>query len=312
MRVALIGYGYWGRRLLDLARRTEGLDVAVVVETDAARREAVPRPLAVVGTLDEALGTRIDGVMIATPADTHVPLIAAAIERGLHVWCEKPLALTSEELDRVATLAVQGGVRLQVDFQYLWSSASARLRSALVDGMVGDVVAVSLVRRNRGPVRFDVDAAWDLAGHDLSHLHGTGLLDGMRFRRRVDVMDGSVAGCVQADGETASGAPVQLHSCWLSDVSERRVVVAGRSGVLSLVEADGVVRVTHRTDEGATTLAVEHATLAPTPIDRALAEFAAASLDGRSLEAARDITTVLVALDRVERVVVPSIDCWSA
>jgi predicted dehydrogenase len=75
----------------------------------------------------------IDVVVIATPHSTHAELAAQALERGRHVWCEKPLALTLDELERVEKAAASGGGVLVVGFNRRFSPAVVSARTALAD-----------------------------------------------------------------------------------------------------------------------------------------------------------------------------------
>ncbi len=72
-------------------------------------------------------------VVIATPHDTHAELAALALKAGRHVWCEKPLALTEDELDEV-TRAWQGsGLQLAIGFNRRWSPAVQAARKVLAE-----------------------------------------------------------------------------------------------------------------------------------------------------------------------------------
>ena len=69
--------------------------------------------------------------VIATPHDTHASLTAAALTAGRHVWCEKPAALTEEELDAVWAAWRKSGRVLAIGFNRRWSPAVAAARRAL-------------------------------------------------------------------------------------------------------------------------------------------------------------------------------------
>ncbi|MEM9654243.1 MAG: bi-domain-containing oxidoreductase [Actinomycetota bacterium] len=76
----------------------------------------------------------VDLVMIATPPDTHADLVVEALQAGKHVFCEKPLALTHEELDRIEAAWKESGRRLAVGhnrrFSPMARAAKAELTSA--------------------------------------------------------------------------------------------------------------------------------------------------------------------------------------
>jgi predicted dehydrogenase/threonine dehydrogenase-like Zn-dependent dehydrogenase len=75
----------------------------------------------------------VEVVVIATPHDTHADLTVRALAAGKHVWCEKPLALTLDELDAVEKAWRESGCQLAVGFNRRWSPAVRAAQRALAD-----------------------------------------------------------------------------------------------------------------------------------------------------------------------------------
>ena len=73
----------------------------------------------------------VEVVVIATPHDTHADLTVRALAAGKHVWCEKPLALTLDELDAVEKAWRESGCQLAVGFNRRWSPAVRAAQQAL-------------------------------------------------------------------------------------------------------------------------------------------------------------------------------------
>lgn len=91
----------------------------------------------------------IDGVIIVTPTKYHCEIAVAAAERGKHILCEKPMAMTVEECEKMEAAAKKNGVKLQVAFMRRFDSAFTEAKSVVESGTIGDVV---MVRSNtRGP-----------------------------------------------------------------------------------------------------------------------------------------------------------------
>jgi predicted dehydrogenase len=76
----------------------------------------------------------VDVVVIATPHDSHADLTERALKAGKHVWCEKPLALTFEELERVESAAAISGHVLFVGFNRRWSGPVVAVSQYMAQG----------------------------------------------------------------------------------------------------------------------------------------------------------------------------------
>ncbi len=85
---------------------------------------------------------RIDAVVISTPDHMHAPVAAAAIDRGLHVYCEKPLAHTVKETRQLAQLARKQNVVSQMGIQIHARENYHRVVEIIRSGLLGDITEV--------------------------------------------------------------------------------------------------------------------------------------------------------------------------
>ncbi len=143
LRVAIVGYGLSGRCFhAPLIATTAGLELATVVTSSAERRaevEAEHPGARVVATLAEALDDSPDLLVVAVPNTAHVEVTTAAIERGIAVVVDKPLAGTVAEAEGLARLAEEAGVPLTVFQNRRWDSDQLTLRRLLNEGALGEV-----------------------------------------------------------------------------------------------------------------------------------------------------------------------------
>lgn len=93
----------------------------------------------VVGWEDLVDDPRVDVVDITAPNYLHKAIAIAAAEAGKHVYCEKPLALTSEDAKAMMDAAERAGVRSMVGFNYLKSPATLYARKLIEEGKLGDI-----------------------------------------------------------------------------------------------------------------------------------------------------------------------------
>lgn len=152
-RLGFLGVGWIGfQRMAALAAAGAG-QVVAVADVSAANRE---RAAGVLGpgirlgaSLEEILdGAALDGLVIATPSALHARQACAALERGIAVFCQKPLARTQAEAAAVVAAARRHDRLIDVDFCYRTLTAAARLKSVLEAGELGPVYAAELVFHN--------------------------------------------------------------------------------------------------------------------------------------------------------------------
>jgi predicted dehydrogenase len=145
----VVGTGF-GARIHVPALRAAGYEVVGLVGTDA---ELTQRRAAAVGVpkiftdLDEAISrTRAVVVTVATPPHTHAALTIAAMARGCHVICEKPIATNAAEARRMLEVAERAGVTHLVGHEFRWSPERALVARAINEGLIGQPKFVSLVQ----------------------------------------------------------------------------------------------------------------------------------------------------------------------
>ena len=163
-RLGFIGLGWIGRARLDALRGADLAEVVALSDVDEHAIEvaagSLPEALPC-GSMDDLLEADLDGVVIATPNACHAAQALAAIERGVAVFCQKPLATSHDDARRVADAARDADVLLGVDMSYRHLEGVGKLRQLLggarLEGAgLGRLYALDLTFHNAyGP-----DKAW--------------------------------------------------------------------------------------------------------------------------------------------------------
>ncbi|MCO8277307.1 Gfo/Idh/MocA family oxidoreductase [Actinoplanes sp. TRM 88003] len=143
-RVALIGSGRMGLFHGEtLSRRLPGVRLVAVADPvpgaaerlGAGREYADPDPV--------WADPEVDAVVIAAPARFHADLAVAAARAGKHVFCEKPMALSSADADRVIDAAREAGVVLQVGFNRRFAPDWVAARALIDDARAALAIALT-------------------------------------------------------------------------------------------------------------------------------------------------------------------------
>jgi predicted dehydrogenase len=172
IRVGVVGYGYWGPNLVRNFYETPGAEVAWVTDLRAERLQQVkaryPSVRVTTRHLDLIEDETLDAVVIATPVSTHYELALRALQAGKHVFVEKPLASTAEQVRRLVDAAEQARRVLMVDHTFVYSGAVRKIRELVDGGSLGTIYYYDSTRVNLGLFQHDVNVIWDLAVHDLA------------------------------------------------------------------------------------------------------------------------------------------------
>lgn len=172
LRVGVIGCGHWGPNHIRTFSQMKDCTVTAIADANAKRLASVCEMFPHVrGFADHASLLRdggVDAVVVVTPTKTHFAVVTDALNAGKHVLCEKPLCIDSAEGEQLVALAKSQGLVLMVGHIFLFNPGILKVKELVDRGEVGDVRSLSAVRTNLGPVRSDVNAAWDLASHDIA------------------------------------------------------------------------------------------------------------------------------------------------
>jgi len=84
----------------------------------------------------------IDAVLVCTPTFLHEQIVVDAAQAGKHVFCQKPMALTLEQCERMNRAAEENGVILQVGFMIRFTPPFVEVKERLDSGEIGDVIAI--------------------------------------------------------------------------------------------------------------------------------------------------------------------------
>ena len=142
LRIAIAGYGWWGRHISKRLKGHPGIAIAAVIEPAAAvHAEIRAQGLELLTDLDVALARRdVDAVVLTTPNLLHEEQVIACARAGKHVFCEKPLGLTAASARRSVAAVEQAGVHLGIGHERRFEPAMVLLKSAIDADALGTIM----------------------------------------------------------------------------------------------------------------------------------------------------------------------------
>ena len=245
MRVGLIGAGKMGLSHHAILNAHPKVVVAAVADTSGLVLSMLQKYLGVRTVKDYRQMEDIDGVVIATPPQTHADAVTWALEHGLHVFVEKPLCLTIDDGRRLASLADRQGVVNQVGYHNRFLGTFRETKRLVQSGIIGDPYHISGEAYGQVVIK-EESSTWRSAkeaGGGCLHEYGSHVIDLMNYvvgpptdilgvvLKRVysrDVEDAVYATLAYPDG--VSG---QLATNWTDETYRRmtaRLTVHGTRG----------------------------------------------------------------------------------
>lgn len=262
MRWGIVGYGWVARDFMVPAIREAGGTVVAVADPAMAGDEASEDDnMSVYSNVEQLLeAEECDIIYVATPNDAHADAVIAAAEAGVAVLCEKPIAASLEDAERMAEAVERSGIFYGTAFDQRHHPAHKRIAELVEKGDIGRPIAIRILYAcwvdplwnadgraaenwRADPARAGGGAVIDLALHglDLSqYLLGEPLerLD-IVLQRRVHDYAVDDGGMLQ--GATRSGVLVQSHVAYncAEVLPRRRLEILGETGAIVALDTMG-------------------------------------------------------------------------
>jgi len=253
IEIAVIGAGRIGQiHARNIARHPDArVRYVVDVNAEAATRLADACGASVSDETTALTDPAVDGVVIASSTDTHLPLIVACADSGKSVFCEKPLDLDTSRAEQCRAAAADAGIDLFVGFNRRFDPTFRKIRDAVADGRVGQLEMVTVTSRDPAPpplaylrrsgglfrdmMIHDFDMVCWLTGSEPKSVFATGAA-----RVSQDVIDAG-------DVDTAA-VVVEMHDGAYCQISNSRRCVYGYDQRIEVFGAAGMLRAGNATE----------------------------------------------------------------
>jgi UDP-2-acetamido-3-amino-2,3-dideoxy-glucuronate N-acetyltransferase len=238
-RIGVVGAGKWGMNVVRCCAKLGVL--AAVCDADLHPLEEVRAKypgVKVFCDYEQMLSlAKIDAVAVAAPAQHHARLALRAIEAGLDVFVEKPLALGVADAERVVNAAREAGAKLVVGHVLLYHPAVRTMLKLIADGEIGQVRHLRSRRLSWGRLRSYEDVWWSFAPHDVAVM-----LEVFGEEPSAVSCDASafirphIADVTYADFRFSLGRSAHVEVAWIDPDKGWRLDVFGSTGVLTFAE----------------------------------------------------------------------------
>ena len=167
LRLGLIGAGRWGKRYIHTINLIQDIKLAHVCSTKEDVRSFVIGECLVSQEWQRLVDNpELDGLIIASPPNSHFDISMQAIRAKVPILIEKPLTLNLEQAQEIKRFSTEQEVFVMVGHTHLYSEAFRTLKS--IGKKLGRLLSVSSIGGAWGPFRIDTPMLWDWAPHDIS------------------------------------------------------------------------------------------------------------------------------------------------
>ncbi len=171
MKIAVIGTGQWGKnhvRSLKELMDEKKIDELYLCDQDKKRVTAMGKTYGIPSFTDYTkLPRDLDGIVIATPSDTHADISQYFLDQGIHVLVEKPMALSSNDADEMIKKAQKNKSLLMVGHIFRYHPAVLKIKEGITRGDFGDIYYTMSNRFSLRYPRMDMGVLYALGIHEV-------------------------------------------------------------------------------------------------------------------------------------------------
>ena len=230
IKIAVIGSGYWGRNLIRNYFELGALKVVCDNNEEVLNSFKAQYPdIEFCMALHEVLSRdEIQGIVIATPAETHYNLAREALLSGKHVYVEKPLVLKEAHGLELIRIARKENLVLMVGHLLQYHPAFQKLKEQALSGELGRINYIYSQRLNLGKIRREENILWSFAPHDISMILSlAGEEPDAVMATGGNYLHKKIADVTTTHMEFPSGLKAHIFVSWLHPFKEQKLVVVG-------------------------------------------------------------------------------------
>jgi len=232
IKVGVIGCGYWGPNLIRNFSSLSECKVKSICDIDPERLSHMKKLYPGVETSSDlehiTNDPEIDAIAIATPVYLHFEMAKKSLLAGKHTFIEKPMASSVAQCQELIQLAEKQKLTLMVGHTFIYTPAVRKIKEIIDSGEVGEIFYISSRRLNLGLFQKDINAAWDLAPHDIAII--LFILQhppiSINCQGKAHVVQG-IEDVINLSMNFSNGGFATIHSSWLDPLKIREMKFVG-------------------------------------------------------------------------------------
>ena len=239
IRIGVVGVGYWGPNVVRNLYSLGDVEIAGICDVSETALNNIhnqyPRVQLFRNFQDMIGHAKLDGVVIVTPAGTHAPIAKIALQQGIHVFIEKPLATSSTDARELIDLARMHNLVLMVGHIFLYNNYVREIKRIINAGEIGELLYLYSQRLSLGQIRSDVDVVWNLGPHDVSILNyfiGSQPIQVSAWGFYCLNNEEQISDVAFCRLDYPGNISAHIHLSWLDPLKVRQMVIVGTKKML--------------------------------------------------------------------------------
>ena len=239
-QIGIIGVGYWGTNIVNVLHKIGVKNIFCHDKSSNNLSEIKNKfpKVKVEYNYKKFLNKNYDGIIIAVDTNSHFQIAKDCLNKGFNIFVEKPVTNNIKKLRSLVKLAKSKNLSIMGGYIYFYNDYVKYIKRILKKNYLGKIYYVSCERLNLGPVRNDINSAWDLSSHDISicsYLFEKNLsiknIYGYDFLKK-NVND------ITSISAKIDDIKFDIKSSWLNPEKIRKIVIVGKKRMLLFNELD--------------------------------------------------------------------------
>ncbi len=239
-QIGIIGVGYWGTNILNVLYKIGIKNICCHDNNQNNLREIKKKfpKVKIENNFKKFLQNKFEGIIISVDTKLHFKIAKDCLNKGFNLFVEKPVTDNIKKLKSLNNLAKSKKLFIMSGYVYFYNHYIKYIKNLLKKNYLGKIYYVSCERMNLGPVRNDINCAWDLSSHDISicnYLFGKKLfiknVYGYDFLKK-NVYD------IATISAKIDNIKIDIKSSWLNPEKIRKIVIVGKKKMLLFNELD--------------------------------------------------------------------------
>ena len=238
-KIAVIGCGYWGKNIIRTLHELKCLDSICDFNGEIAQNFANQYKIKSFELNEIEKQKHLDGVCIATPAETHRDIALRLIKLNMPIFIEKPLATSMKDAIEIRDAANLNNTIVQVGHLLRYHNGFNEVLKIVNNGGVGDLIHIHSLRKSFGKIRDNENVMWSFAPHDIS------MILALVKEKPLKIQSYKETALHQGITDNAEiflnfeNCSAKISTSWLSPIKEHKLIVTGSKGAIVFDDTKG-------------------------------------------------------------------------